>query len=172
MFVFSFSDYWEVSANPDKVSVTLGILISYWIDYGSNYIGGSRCAPGTPYSGGTVSSPKFDPYHDVPIGGCTGQTEASWRLPLAIQIAPAVILGVGMIFFPDSPRWLLMKERDEESVAALSRLRRQPRDSEVLQNEYLEIRASIMLENTFAKENFPGLSSFKLHVAQVRCSSP
>lgn len=149
------------------VSITIGILVSYWINYGTNYIGGSRCAPNVPYTGGTVSKPTFDPYQDVPAGGCTGQSEASWRLPLAIQIAPAVILGIGMLFFPDSPRWLMMKERDDESLTALSRLRRQNRNSQALQNEYLEIRASIMLENTFAREHFPNLSGFRLHAAQV-----
>ncbi|KAJ5766854.1 uncharacterized protein N7511_004470 [Penicillium nucicola] len=149
-----------------QLSVTLGILVSYWIDYGTNYIGGTRCAPGIPYTGGTAARPAFDPYHDVPMSGCTGQSEASWRLPLAIQILPAVILGIGMLFFPDSPRWLLMKERDDESLVALSKLRRQSRDSPVLLNEYLEIKASIMLENTFAREHFPNLSGYKLHVAQ------
>jgi hypothetical protein len=99
--------------------------------------------------------------------GCSGQSEASWRIPLAIQILPAVILGVGMLFFPDSPRWLLMKERDDESLNALSKLRRQSRDSPLLLNEYLEIKASIMLENTFAREHFPNLSGYKLHIAQV-----
>ena len=147
--------------------MTIGILVSYWIDYGTNYIGCTRCAPGVPYTGGTPAAPKFNPYTDVPVGGCTGQSEASWRLPLAIQIVPAIILGIGMLFFPDSPRWLLMKERDEDSLKALSRLRRKPIDSAPLQNEYLEIRASIMLENTFVRENFPNLSGFKLHAAQV-----
>lgn len=149
------------------VSVTIGILISYWIDYGTNYIGGTRCAPNMPYTGGTSAKPTFDPYNDIPITGCNGQSEASWRLPLAIQIIPAVILGIGMVFFPESPRWLLMKERDDDSLVALSRLRRLPRDSPILQNEYLEVRASIMLENSFARENFPNLSGVKLHVAQV-----
>ncbi|OJJ03846.1 hypothetical protein ASPVEDRAFT_762429 [Aspergillus versicolor CBS 583.65] len=149
-----------------QLSVTIGILISYWIDYGTNYIGGSRCAPDRPYTGGTTAKPAFDPYNDVPAGGCTGQSEASWRLPLAIQIVPALVLGVGMLFFPDSPRWLLMKERDDEALSALSRLRRQPRDSLPLQNEYLEIRASIMLENTFARDRFPNVSGVKLHAAQ------
>ncbi|OOQ81829.1 MFS monosaccharide transporter [Penicillium brasilianum] len=149
-----------------QLSVTIGILVSYWIDYGTNYIGGSRCAPNIPYTGGTVSKPAFDPYQDVPAGGCTGQSEASWRLPLAIQIVPAVILGIGMLFFPDSPRWLMMKERDDDSLSALSRLRRQGLDNPALQNEYLEIRASIMLENTFAREHFPNLSGWKLHAAQ------
>lgn len=164
--------FWVVFAKIILVSITIGISVSYWIDYGTNYIGGTRCAPNIPYTGGTALSPSFDPYQDVPSGGCTGQSEASWRLPLALQIAPAVVLGIGMLFFPDSPRWLLMKERDDDSLAALSRLRRQPRDSLELQNEYLEIRASIMLENSFAKENFPNLSGFKLHAAQVCDSCP
>ncbi|KAJ5915151.1 hypothetical protein N7454_011263 [Penicillium verhagenii] len=149
-----------------QLSVTIGILISYWLDYGTNYIGGTRCAPNIPYTGGTATSPSFDPYQDVPSGGCTGQSEASWRLPLALQIVPAITLGIGMLFFPDSPRWLLMKERDDDSLAALSRLRRQSIDDPILQNEYLEIKASIMLENSFAKEHFPSLSGFKLHIAQ------
>ncbi|KAJ5938726.1 hypothetical protein N7466_001860, partial [Penicillium verhagenii] len=149
-----------------QLSVTIGILISYWLDYGTNYIGGTRCAPNIPYTGGTTTSPSFDPYQDVPSGGCTGQSEASWRLPLALQIVPAITLGIGMLFFPDSPRWLLMKERDDDSLAALSRLRRQSIDDPVLQNEYLEIKASIMLEKSFAKEHFPNLSGFKLHIAQ------
>ncbi|PYI07060.1 general substrate transporter [Aspergillus sclerotiicarbonarius CBS 121057] len=149
-----------------QLSITIGILVSYWIDYGTNYIGGTRCAPSIPYSGGTASSPTFDPYTDVPRGGCTGQSEASWRLPLSIQIIPALILGLGMLFFPDSPRWLLMKERDDEALQALSKLRRQDRTNPALNNEYLEIKASIMLENSFAKERFPNLSGVRLHVAQ------
>lgn len=153
------------------MSITIGILISYWINYGTNQIGSFRCAPNIPYTGGTPSDPSFNPFQDVPPGGCTGQSEASWRLPLALQIVPAIVLGIGMIFFPDTPRWLIMKERDEDSLNALSRLRRQPPDSPVLQNEYLEIRASIMLENSFAREKFPNLSGWRLHAAQVCVSS-
>lgn len=150
------------------MSITIGILVSYWIDYGTNYIGGTRCAPDIPYSGRTKTSHTFDPYHDVPPGGCNGQSEASWRIPLAIQILPAIILGLGMTFFPDSPRWLMMNERDEDALEALSKLRRLVKDSPTLVNEYLEIKASIMLENTFAREQFPGMSGAKLDAAQVR----
>ncbi|KAF9889775.1 hypothetical protein FE257_006865 [Aspergillus nanangensis] len=149
-----------------QLSITIGILISYWIDYGSNYIGGTRCAPHTPYTGHTKDTPTFDPYHDVPLGGCDGQSEASWRLPLAIQIVPAIILGLGMLFFPDTPRWLLMKQRDDDSMRALSKLRRQPIDSPTLTAEYLEIKASIILEDTFAKDRFPNLTGWKLDAAQ------
>jgi hypothetical protein len=47
------------------VSITIGILASFWIDYGTHYIGGTRCSPNVPYTGGTTSSPTFDPYKDV-----------------------------------------------------------------------------------------------------------
>ncbi|KAB8236867.1 sugar porter family MFS transporter [Aspergillus alliaceus] len=149
-----------------QLSITIGILVSYWIDYGTNYIGGTRCAPSIPYTGHTKNTLTFNPYTDVPPSGCTGQSEASWRLPLAIQILPALILGLGITFFPDSPRWLLMKERDDDAITALSELRRQARESPQLIHEYLEIKASIMLESAFARDHFPNLSGVQLHAAQ------
>lgn len=153
------------------VSIAIGVLVSYWVDYGTNYIGGTRCAPSIPYTGGSKSSPVFDPYRDIPpTSGCTGQSEVSWRLPLALQIVPGLILGIGMVFFPETPRWLLMKERDDESLTALAKLRRQPQGSNSLIKEYLEIRASIQLENSFAKDNFPGVSGYRLHAAEVHIS--
>jgi hypothetical protein len=72
-----------------------------------------------------------------------------------------------MLFFPDSPRWLLMRERDDDALATLSKLRRLPRDEPMIVTEYLEIKASIMLENSFAKEKWPELSGVRLHIAQV-----
>lgn len=150
------------------VSITIGILVSFWIDYGTNYIGGTRCAPSIPYTGGTSAKPTFDPYTDIPANGkCTGQSEASWRLPFALQIIPALSLGVGMLFFPDSPRWLLMHERDDEAIATLCRLRRKTaRDDPDVIKEYLEIKAQIMLENSFAKDKWPELSGVRLEIAQ------
>ncbi|EAL92895.1 MFS sugar transporter, putative [Aspergillus fumigatus Af293] len=145
-----------------QLSITIGILVSYWINYGTNYIGGSRCAPDAPFSNGS----KFDPYRDVPSGGCDGQSDASWRLPLALQILPAMILGLGMLFFPETPRWLMMKERYDDALRSLSKLRRKARDCPELVNEYLEIKASILLENTFAREHFPNMSGLRLHAAQ------
>jgi hypothetical protein len=149
------------------VSITIGILASFWIDYGTHYIGGTRCAPEIPYTGGTASARTFDPYTDVGPNGCTGQSDAAWRTPLALQILPALILGIGMIFYPDSPRWLLMQERDEYAFKALSKLRRLPADNPALVAEALDIRASIMLENTYVQENYAGLSGLRLHAAQV-----
>ncbi|EZF36078.1 MFS glucose transporter [Trichophyton mentagrophytes] len=149
-----------------QLSITIGILVSYWLDYGTNYIGGTRCAPGIPYTGGTVEKPVFDPYKDVGPNGCDGQSDASWRVPLAFQILPALVLGVGTLFFPDSPRWLFMKDREEEGRQSLATLRQKPIDHPSIETEFLEIKASVILENTFAKEKFANLSGVKLHAAQ------
>ena len=59
-----------------QLAITAGIMISFWIDYGTNFIGGT---------------------------GST-QSEAAWRIPLALQLVPAVILGIGILFMPFSPR--------------------------------------------------------------------
>jgi hypothetical protein len=150
-----------------QVSITIGILASFWIDYGTHYIGGIRCAPDIPYTGGTSVNPTFNPYTDVGPNGCTGQSDASWRIPLAIQILPALILGIGMIFYPDSPRWLLVQERDEEAFQTLSKLRRLAPEHPSIVAEVLDIKATIMLEASYVKEHYSGLSGVKLHAAQV-----
>jgi hypothetical protein len=104
-----------------QLSITLGILISYWLEYGTQYIGGTRCAPDIPYTGGTAAEPAFDPRYDVGPQGCTGQSDASWRVPFALQIFPGLVLGIGMIFFPESPRYYVscghrITERDDSNI--------------------------------------------------------
>lgn len=139
-----------------QLSVTLGILVSYWLEYGTHFIGGARCAPGTPYTGGSASSRIFDPYNDVPPGGCTGQSHASWRVPLALQNAPALLLGLGMLYFPETPRWLLMAGHEERALRSLSRLRRLPADDPAIRQEFLSFKAEVLFEEAFAERSYPG----------------
>lgn len=141
-----------------QLSITLGILISYWIDYGTNYIGGTRCDPDTPYSGGTAESPKFDPRNDVGPNGCTGQSSAAWRIPFALQIIPALVLGTSMFFLPYSPRWLVSRSRDDDAVRALATLRRLPAEDQVVHDEYSLIKAEVLFEKSSAPEHLKGLS--------------
>ncbi|QGI86068.1 hypothetical protein CEK25_012797 [Fusarium fujikuroi] len=138
-----------------QLSITLGILVSYWLEYGTQYIGGHRCAPDIPYSGGTSDKRTFDPRYDVGRNGCTGQSEAAWRVPFALQIFPALVLGIGMIFFPESPRFYLMRHKEDEALAALAQLRQVHVDSEYITAEYLAI-----------KTKFPGKKGLSLFAAQ------
>ncbi|RSH85778.1 hypothetical protein EHS25_003919 [Saitozyma podzolica] len=50
-------------------------------------------------------------------------TSAQWRVPLAIQIVPPLILFIGMFFVPESPRFLLSVGRTEEARTVLFKLR-------------------------------------------------
>ncbi|KXN84708.1 High-affinity glucose transporter SNF3 [Leucoagaricus sp. SymC.cos] len=110
-----------------QLAITFGIMISFWIDYGTNYIGGTG----------------------------VGQHEAAWRLPLALQLAPAVVLGVGILFMPFSPRWLVNQGRDDEALAVLSRARGLPPGADLVRIEFLEIRAQHLFEKEVSEEKFP-----------------
>ncbi|KIJ66865.1 hypothetical protein HYDPIDRAFT_108799 [Hydnomerulius pinastri MD-312] len=125
-----------------QLAITFGIMISFWIDYGTNYIGGT--------------------------GG--SQSEAAWRIPLALQLVPAIILGVGILFMPFSPRWLVNQGRDDEALQVLSSARRLPPESDLVQIEFLEIKAQYLFEKETSALQFPQYqdgsfgSNFKLAV--------
>lgn len=70
-----------------QLAITFGILISYWIAYGTNFIGGTK-------------------YNSVTH---TGQSTTAWRLPLSLQLIPGAALCIGALFLPFSPRWLMLK---------------------------------------------------------------
>lgn len=110
-----------------QLAITFGIMISFWIDYGTNFIGGTG----------------------------EGQHEAAWRLPLALQLVPAVILGLGILFMPFSPRWLVNKGRDEEAINVLSYARHLPKEHDLVQIEFLEIKAQHIFEQEISRERFP-----------------
>ncbi|KAK2765377.1 hypothetical protein FQN54_008223 [Arachnomyces sp. PD_36] len=112
-----------------QLAITAGIMISFWIDYGTNYIGG------------------------------TGETQsdAAWLLPLALQLAPALLLGVGLIFMPFSPRWLIHHDREGEARDVLASLRNLSADDPLIELEFLEIKAQSIFEKRTEKEKFPHL---------------
>jgi len=116
-----------------QLAITFGIMISFWIDFGTNYIGGTA----------------------------EGQKEAAWRIPLALQLVPAIILGIGFIFMPFSPRWLVNQERNEEALAVLARARGLPEDAELVQIEFLEIKAQYLFEKETSEMRFPNYQDGK-----------
>jgi sugar porter (SP) family MFS transporter len=46
-----------------------------------------------------------------------------WRWMFGLAVVPAAIFGLGMIFLPESPRWLVRNGRREDARATLSRIR-------------------------------------------------
>lgn len=112
-----------------QFAIELGIMVSFWIDYGTNYIGGT---------------------------GKT-QSDASWLVPLALQLFPALILIVGMIWMPFTPRWLIHHNREEDARQTLAKLRGMSTDNELIEIEFLEIKAQSLFEKRTVAANFPGL---------------
>ncbi|UPK97136.1 hypothetical protein LCI18_008071 [Fusarium solani-melongenae] len=51
--------------------------------------------------------------------------DRQWQIPFGLQIAPAGILSALIFLFPESPRWLLQKGKDEQGLATLARLHSQ-----------------------------------------------
>lgn len=48
--------------------------------------------------------------------------DVSWRFPLSIQVVVGLILAVGSLFLPESPRYLLDKDRDLDAMRVLVEL--------------------------------------------------
>ncbi|PSR92312.1 general substrate transporter [Coniella lustricola] len=67
---------------------------------------------------------------------------AAYRIPIGIQFIWGFVLGVGLLFLPDSPRYFVKKGRLDDATNSLARLRGQPRDSEYIQVELAEIVAN------------------------------
>ena len=45
-----------------------------------------------------------------------------WRLMLLFGVFPALILGIGMFFMSDTPRWLISKGKDDEAKKVFKRI--------------------------------------------------
>lgn len=66
----------------------------------------------------------------------------AYRIPIGIQFIWGTILGVGIAFLPDSPRYFVKKGKLDRATDALARLRGQPLHSEYIQVELAEIVAN------------------------------
>ncbi|BDD56653.1 hypothetical protein MAP00_002082 [Monascus purpureus] len=51
------------------------------------------------------------------LSGLGGSSNQIWRAPIAFVCIPCVILLAGIRWLPESPRFLLMKRKDEKAKA-------------------------------------------------------
>jgi len=56
------------------------------------------------------------------IGYAFAETR-DWRWMFGVSIIPAIVQWVGMLFAPESPRWLLIKNKTEKALSILKKLR-------------------------------------------------
>ncbi|KAI8941531.1 hypothetical protein NX059_002747 [Plenodomus lindquistii] len=70
----------------------------------------------------------------------------SWRFPLAFQCVPCLILICGMMFFPESPRYLVETDRADEALRVLRKLHYDGTNDDWIESEFNEIKLTIDAE--------------------------
>lgn len=70
-------------------------------------------------------------------------TSVQWRFPVAFQIIFAVLVTIGALMLPESPRWFVMRGRDEEARHVLAQLNDAEPDSESVLNDFNLMKADL-----------------------------
>jgi hypothetical protein len=84
----------------------------------------------------------------IALGASYTKTNATFQIPWAIQILPALVMFIGLYFLPRSPRWLASKDQLDEALQVLADLHGN-RDSTapIVQAEFIEIKEAIELNS-------------------------
>lgn len=80
-----------------------------------------------------------------------------WRTPMILQVIPAICLFAGLAVFPETPRYLAMCGRLEETKTALLNLRGIPEDHPYFVEEYEELVTKVYAD----QEAERGMKAFK-----------
>lgn len=89
------------------------------------------------------------------IGGVFGETAHVWRYMLVIASLPAIVLWIGMMAMPESPRWLVRHGKISEALHIL----KQMRDEKHAIAELEEINDSLAKEDTVKQASFSELAT-------------
>ncbi len=76
------------------------------------------------------------------FGGVTG---GHWRIMLGVISIPAAVMFLGVLFLPESPRWLFLKGRKEHAIGVFKRMR--------LEDDEIEAEVREIEESTKIKQN-------------------
>lgn len=66
----------------------------------------------------------------------------AWRWMFGLAAIPALILLIGLLFVPESPRWLMSRSQEDQARAVLQRIR----ESDDVSSELAEIKADLSLQ--------------------------
>ncbi|XXH01765.1 hypothetical protein Hte_008126 [Hypoxylon texense] len=71
----------------------------------------------------------------------SGNSDAQWRIPFALQLIPGSFLIAFMLTQPESPRWLIKAGKTDEAIKSLCKIRRLP-----LEDDYIAWEVSAVKE--------------------------
>jgi len=90
--------------------------------------------------------------------------EVQWRIAVGCQLIPAVLFLILVWFAIETPRYLLMKEKDEEALSVLAKIREKPEDDKEIVSEFSDmtqkLKADLALGIASWKEIFQNKSIF------------
>jgi sugar porter (SP) family MFS transporter len=84
----------------NQLNIVMGISVAFFTNYMILQLGQSDMA--------WAQALQFDAYN--------------WRWMLGLETLPAVLYFVGLFFVPNSPRWLMMNDRDDEAMDVFTKV--------------------------------------------------
>lgn len=70
-------------------------------------------------------------------------SSVQWRFPVAFQIVFAILVMVGALMLPESPRWFVMRGHDQEAIQVLAQLNDSHPDAEDVLADYNLMKADL-----------------------------
>jgi len=78
----------------------------------------------------------------------------SYRIPVAVQFLWSSILVIGLIFLPETPRYLIKMDKYDKAAVSLGKLRRLPVDHPAVLEELNEVQANHLYEMSLGKATY------------------
>ncbi len=72
----------------------------------------------------------------------------NWRMMLGVAVVPAIILLIGTLFLPESPRWLILRKQKNHALIILNKIR----NIDYIEQEVNEIEESFKIKQGGFKE--------------------
>ncbi|KAI1284809.1 general substrate transporter [Xylaria sp. FL0933] len=80
----------------------------------------------------------------IDLGFSFAPGTVAWRFPLAFQIAFCLFILAFVWNLPESPRWLILKHREDEARDVLAALADTSIDDPIVENEFLAIKETVL----------------------------
>jgi sugar porter (SP) family MFS transporter len=86
------------------------------------------------------------------------ESDWAWRIPSLLQICPSLLQIIFVFFLPESPRWLITKDRAQEAQDILAKYHGEgDRGLEFVQAEFVQMQTTIQLELESSKRSWGDL---------------
>ncbi|CAO3654991.1 unnamed protein product [Mucor fragilis] len=86
------------------------------------------------------------------------ESDIGWRIPVGLQLLAGFIMLCGLYFIPESPRWLIYKDRNAEALKILAQLRSHGNEHDVeVQMEFTGIVQDVSFDKMAYRQRFMSL---------------